>query len=105
MDETQFHQLADATLADYFVRLEPAFDTGALDDLELQGGILTIKTETGKTFILSKHEPSRQLWLASPISGGLHFSYQVDGWALRNGTELPVLLMQELAAEGAIMRP
>lgn len=101
MDETRYHTIADATLLHCFDQLDDAYEQGAIDDLALEGGILTIKTETGRTFILSKHAPSRQLWLASPISGGLHFRF-VEGeqcWALPDDTRLYDLLRRELAGE------
>lgn len=99
LDESQFHVLADATLTHCFEQLEPFFDSGALEDLDLQGGILTILTEAGKTFLLTKHSPTRQVWLASPVSGGLHFVYSGKDWRLPDNTELYDHLQRELAAE------
>ncbi|MFM9890761.1 MAG: iron donor protein CyaY [Rickettsiales bacterium] len=102
MDETLYHTIADATLMHCFDQLEQAYDNGALDDLELDGGILTLITPGNKTFLLTKHAPSRQLWLASPLSGGLHFSY-AEGehyWHLPDGRKLYELLRGELASQG-----
>jgi len=101
MDETRFHAIADATLAHCFDQLEDAFEAGEIEELELQGGILTIVTGTGRTFLVSKHSPSRQLWLASPVSGGLHFSFveQEQCWRLPDGSNLYDLLRAELSAE------
>ncbi len=101
MEETRFHAIADATLMHCFDQLEDAYEAGAIEELELQGGILTVVTVSKKTFLLSKHGPSRQLWLASPVSGGLHFSFNEgeQHWALPDGVLLYTLLRQELAAE------
>jgi len=102
LDETRYHAIADATLMHCFDQLEDAFEGGAIEELELQGGILTIQTLDGETFLLTKHSPSRQLWLASPRSGGLHFSFnhQEQSWLLPNGQQLYELLRRELAACG-----
>lgn len=102
MDETHFHAVADATLMHCFDQLERAYEAGTLDELELADGILTLVTPQQKTFLLSKHGPSRQLWLASPQSGGLHFSWaQGDQyWHLPDGRKLYELLRGELSAHG-----
>jgi iron donor protein CyaY len=101
VDETRFQTIADAALTHCFDQLETAYDNGSVEELELQGGILTIKTETGRTFLLSKHTPSFQIWLASPVSGGLHFRFDdaTTSWKLPDGTALYELLRQELSAE------
>jgi len=94
MNETEFHALADATLTTLCDILEEA-DAEGLLDVECTGGILTIVRPDKKQWIVSKHAPSRQLWLASPISGGLHFSHDGE-WKLPDGRELRSLLSQEL---------
>jgi iron donor protein CyaY len=102
MDETRYHTIADATLMHCFDQLEDAFEAGTLDDMEHASGVLTLVTETGKTFVISKQTPLRELWVASPISGGLHFFYD-DGaqrWESSRGLLLYDLLRSELASEG-----
>lgn len=98
-DESRFHSIADATLMHFFDQLEDAFDNGAFEELELNGGVLTIETANKKSFIISKHSPSQQLWLASPISGGLHFSHHPTEatWVLPDGRDLKTILAEELA--------
>jgi iron donor protein CyaY len=102
--ETEFHRIADTTIHALFDHLESAYESGLLDDLDLQDGILTIKTDSGQTFIVSKHAASGQIWLASPLTGGLHFSYHPErnDWALADGTLLTERLTQELAQLGGI---
>ncbi len=101
LNEPRFHAIADATLMHCYDQLEDAFETGAIDELDLQGGILTITTLSNQTFLLTKHSPSCQLWLASPISGGLHFSFHegAQQWQLPDGTPLYAILRGELAAQ------
>lgn len=103
-NETEFHRFADATLDALFEQLESAYESGSLDDLELQDGILTIKTAGGLTFVVSKHAPSGQIWLASPITGGLHFSYEPNSgeWQLGDGSLLTERLTQELMQSGGL---
>ncbi len=105
MDETEFHTLADATLERYFAALDGAYDSGALDELELQNGILTLVTANGKTFLVTKHAPTRQLWLASPISGGSHFSWSASAqaWQLADGASLADMLRHELATHEIVV--
>ena len=66
MDEKRYHAVADATLMHCFDQLEDAFESGTIDELELQGGILTIRSLSARTYLLTKHVPSLQLWYASP---------------------------------------
>jgi iron donor protein CyaY len=101
MDEKRYHAAADATLMHCFDQLEDAFDAGSLDDLELQNGILTIHANSGRTYLLTKHAPSHQLWYASPMLGGLHFSYHEgeQHWHLPDGRTLYDILRAELHAE------
>ena len=98
--ETEFHIHADAGLYALFEALEPAYEAGALETLELENGVLTIETAEGKHMVVSKHAPSRQLWLASPISGGLHFSYGNTRWLLADGRELHAVLSADLLTLG-----
>lgn len=101
MDDTTYHQLADATLSAIEAALEPAYTAGQLDELERDGSVLTILPEGARPLLLSKHAPTQQLWLASPRLGGLHFLPQANGaWALPDGRELRALLTAELAAHG-----
>lgn len=98
MDETNFHKTADAYLESLFDLLEEQDEAAELD-ITFEGNVLAIFiSETGKQFLLSKHTPSQQLWLASPISGGLHFSLnrQENEWELKDGRTLLVILEEEI---------
>lgn len=100
--DSEFPTLAHRTLDQLRERYEPAFENEELDELELQNGVLTFATSTGKTFIVSAHAPSREIWLASPISGGLHFAWNGEHWALKSGELLEVIVRQELGREGVL---
>jgi CyaY protein len=101
MDEKRYHAVADATLMHCFDQLDDAFEAGSVDELELQGGILTIQPLSGRTYIVSKHAPSMQLWYASPMLGGLHFTFDEGEkcWMLPDGRKLYEVLRSELQRE------
>ena len=100
LDQNHFHAFANATLMHIYDQLEPAYDEGDLEEVDYDegAGILTIITPDNVTFIISKHGPSTQLWLASPISGGLHFSHNPDqqDWVLPDGRTLKSVLAADL---------
>jgi frataxin len=104
LTESQFHHYADITLSTLYTQLEDAFDCHALEDLELSGGILTITLPDDRTFIVNKHAASSELWLASPISGGHHFAYDMSTatWINARGDSLSTLLAQELLQAASI---
>ena len=96
LSDSQFLTLSRDTLTRLHDALEPAYDYGTLDELELEAGLLTIVTKAKQTFIVSAHAPSHQVWLASPISGGLHFRWSGEGWILGTGESLNEVLSREL---------
>ncbi|MGN7618642.1 MAG: iron donor protein CyaY [Ehrlichia sp.] len=38
-------------------------------------GLVKISDDKGNVYIVNRHEPSMQIWVASPISGSVRFSY------------------------------
>lgn len=102
LTDSQFQTIAHRTLTQLHDRYEMAYENEEIDDLELEPGLLTIVTATGKTFIISAHAPSREIWLASPVSGGLHFPWNGEHWALKSGELLDTILRQELEREGVL---
>ena len=95
MEEARYHQISEEFLNRLSLALEALDEDGALE-ADYQGGILTINLPSGKQLLVSKHTASRQIWLASPFSGGLHFSYSAGRWVLADGRELSAVLSQEL---------
>ena len=100
MDDTQYQTLADTTLARLEAALEPAYTSGAIDELEREASTLTIIPDGGRTLVVSKHAPTQQIWLASPRLGGLHFLYNGTDWLLPDGRSLSQTLQAELAVDG-----
>ena len=95
--ESDFHHAADAFLERVFETLESQ-DEGGMLDIDYTEGTLQIALSDGKTFVISKHGPTKQVWLSSPISGGLHFMYADEGkdWKLKDGRRLSIVLGEEL---------
>jgi frataxin len=104
LENSQFHCLADAYLDALLDEVE-AKDAKAQVDTDLQEGILTLSlSDNSLHYLISKHAPSKQIWLSSPVSGGLHFSYNEahSAWELADGTCLSTLLASELKQKTGI---
>ncbi len=93
-----FEQLADAFLENTFSKLEQQ-DTEELLDVDLISGVLTITVEAdGGQFVINKHSASCEIWLSSPLSGGLHFKNSNDNaWQLADGRNLEDILAADLS--------
>jgi frataxin len=74
-----FLELAEKTLKNLQDQLDSLLDE---EDVDHNGGSLSIQKENGKTHLLSIHTPTEQLWLSSPISGASHYTYDptLPGW-------------------------
>ena len=103
MSENDFHARADATQEALLEALESADADGAVE-VDLLDGIVSITLPDGRQWLVSKHAPSEQLWLSSPISGGLHFSFDAASkrWQLADGRGLTALLAAELHAQAGV---
>jgi iron donor protein CyaY len=95
INESAFHDRCGEDIARLQDALE-AQDTQGLLDIDGQDGMLSVKLEDGRTFVISRHTAARELWLSSPVSGGHHFRPVGDGWVLPNGQTFPRLFLDEL---------
>lgn len=96
LDDASFAALADEALGRLFEQLEDM--VGDQADVEFQEGILTVDFERGGRFVINKHQPNRQIWLASPVSGAAHFRWDGSGWAsTRGGARLPDVLSADIS--------
>lgn len=100
LEESGFHRLADTLLRAVSEAIETQDEAGLVDVEEGEAGLM-ITLENGKSWALTKHAPSRQLWLASPVSGGLHFEWK-DDWILADGRKLLSLLAEELSRSSGV---
>lgn len=100
MDAAQFDRLASRTLKELLIAIEDALEDD-LEDIDLQGSVLTIELAEGGTYVINKHAESGEIWLSSPKSGAAHFKPDADGneWiSTRGGPNLHARLAEELSA-------
>ena len=95
MNETDYHRFADMALSRLHDLLEQADENGSLD-LEYQDGVMTVRLPSGQHYIINKHAVSREIWLSSPMSGGLHFRYHEGEWKIPDGRTLEQVLLAEI---------
>ena len=95
MDQPEFDALARATLDRLAERIEAALDDA---DVEFRDGVLTVELADGRTYVINRHAPNRQIWVSSPVSGAHHFDPAPGGgWvSSRGGATLEALLAAEL---------
>ena len=100
MDSPAFEKLANATLKDLLSAIEDAIPD-AIEDIDLQGSVLTIELIDGGTYVINKHAANQEIWLSSPRSGAAHYAFnEASGsWQpTRGGTDLHTTLSAELGA-------
>lgn len=99
MDELQFNDLADATLAGIEQALEAC---GELDFDVKPGGVLEIEFDDGSKVIVNRHSAAREIWVAAR-SGGYHFRPEGSRWiAGRSGEELFAALSRVIAEQSGL---
>lgn len=100
MDVTEFHRLADDALV-YIAETFEDSEAGEVAEVDYENNVVTIEFDDGRTYVLNKHEAMRQIWVSSPKSGGLHFSYDTNHtqWLTSDKQELLALLSNELGVE------
>jgi CyaY protein len=95
MNESEFNQLADATLA----RIETAVDESGVDS-NRSGNVLEIEFDNGAKIIINRHDINKEIWVAAK-SGGFHYTYKDGAWInLRDGSELYVTLQELFTLQG-----
>ena len=97
--ESDFVALADRVLG----AIATALDRGDADvDWTLNDGVLTIDCGTGGKFIVNRHQPSHEIWVAAK-AGGFHFRGQGGAWRdTRDGSELGASLARLLQVQAGI---
>ena len=58
---------------------------------------ITIEIDDGRIFIISIHEPSKQIWLSSPLSGAHHFSQsnELKQWISTRNSDIELFSIVE----------
>lgn len=71
-------------------------------DIDLQEESLQITLASGQVWLLNRHIPSQEIWLSSPLKGGLHFGWcaQHHQWisTRSTGDELCHFLEKDLSS-------
>ena len=51
---------------------------------------ITIEIDDGRVFVISIHEPSKQIWLSSPLTGAHHFaqSTELNQWISTRNSDI-----------------
>lgn len=92
-DSTEFHKIADALLQSLADSIE---NNDKNSDVEYLQGVLNIELGDGRKYVLNKHEPSRQIWLSSPVSGAHKFRHDENKWIGHEGEDLFSILTAEI---------
>jgi CyaY protein len=73
--EKEFDHRADQALSKLVDQI------GALDDVDadLSQGVLTVKFEDGKRYVINSHRAAQQIWMAAE-SSAWHFDYEAGRW-------------------------
>lgn len=96
---TQFNEAVDA-LFDQFV--ETLDNANAVDDVELNQGVLEITCDDGSKIIVNRHAPTQEIWVAAR-SGGYHFRSTAEGWVDTRSGESLATAMSRVVREQAGM--
>lgn len=98
--DSQYCQIADNYLEDLSDSLEELGETYPQIDVELTQGVMSLTVAPGKTYVINKQPPNKQIWLSSPISGPKRYDLIGGKWiTLRDNTALTDLLRSELEEE------
>ncbi|MDB1135138.1 frataxin domain-containing protein [Candidatus Anaplasma sp. TIGMIC] len=95
------HAAASSMLDSILMMVEAMVDSaGAAVCCDSDGSIVEI-SGCGVVYLVSWHAPSAQIWVASPCSGSVRFSYDPDKdlwWDCRDKRELADFVRQEVIA-------
>lgn len=104
MTESEFLDLADATLAAIEGALEKACDDGDLDvECSRSGNVLEVECiNDGSKIIINSQAPMKEMWVAAR-SGGFHYRYDGARWLnTRDGSELYAALSDIVSSQGGV---
>jgi len=104
MTESEFLDLADATLPTIETALEDACDASDLDvECSRSGNVLEIEcVDNGSKIIINSQAPMQEMWLAAR-SGGFHYRYDGQRWLnTRDGTELYATLSEVVSSQAGV---
>src|SRR5262249_37083419 len=95
LSESTFDHLADATLHEL---VDALADTEDDFEVDLSSGVLTIKFEDGKRYVVNSHRAARQIWMAAE-SSAWHFDWNGSKWISTKTKEELWTLVQETVSK------
>ncbi len=104
MTESEFLDLADATLNAIETALEDACDASDLDvECSRSGNVLEIEcVDNGSKIIINSQAPMQEMWLAAR-SGGFHYKFDGSQWLnTRDGSELYATLSEVVSSQAGV---
>lgn len=100
LSDNEYSQIANEYLETLSDELEILSEDYPQIDAELSLGVMTLSVGEGKTYVINKQPPNKQIWLSSPISGPKRYDLIGGKWiTLRDHSSLTELLLTELLAE------
>jgi frataxin len=81
MDETKYHIEADKCLQ-FLEELEEQHEIS----VELDSGVMSVVMPDEREYVINKHTPSRQIWVASPYTGAGYFEFKEGDWLVKRAT-------------------
>ncbi len=94
-EESEFERVAALLLRRWADAIEEAEADGV--GVDTAPGMVTVEIDDAGTWVISKHAPTRQIWLSSPLSGASHYAPQGERWISTRGDGAD--LGRRLAAE------
>ena len=82
MNQTLFIEKAEALLR----KVEDS-DALSMTDADRSGNVLTIEFDSGEQIVINIQTPTEQVWLASRVTGGFHFSWDGEAWKDSDGED------------------
>lgn len=100
LSDREYSKIALDYLESLSDQIEQLAETHPEIDLELSHGVLTVTVAPGKTYVINKQPPNKQIWLSSPVSGPKRYDLIGGKWVtLRDHTLLLQLMQAELSAQ------
>ncbi|OBA19932.1 Frataxin [Metschnikowia bicuspidata var. bicuspidata NRRL YB-4993] len=100
ISDAQYSRIANEYLETLSEDMEDLCDEFPQIDVELTQGVMTLTVAEGKTYVINRQPPNKQIWLSSPYSGPKRYDLIGGRWiTLRDNSSLTDLLQEELGAE------
>ncbi|CAK92207.1 unnamed protein product (macronuclear) [Paramecium tetraurelia] len=89
---TQFLKLSNLQLSSLNDKIENFENV----ETSFSDGVLNVHLPNGKSFVINRQTPNKQLWYSSPISGPQRFNYVNGKWVNSKQEEIEKQLLNEI---------